>query len=104
MSHKTITPEDVKYVAELSNLPLSESELGAFAKMFSETLEYIDVLDELDTTHVDRTYQVTGQENVFMPDDVDSTTLSAKEALQNAITQQENLFVTKGVFERTVSL
>lgn len=56
-----ITDQDVLYVAELANLELTAEERSQLTKDLSAILEYIDRLNELDTTDVPPMAQVSGQ-------------------------------------------
>ena len=94
-----ITEEDVKHIAKLVKLDVTGQE-KELAKMFSQTLDYINVLDELDTTDVKETYQVNGLTNVFQKKDSSINTLTKAEVLQNAKEKNGDLFSTKGVFDR----
>jgi len=47
-----ITENDVRYVADLANLRLTEAEIGAMAHDLDELLVYIDQLSEVDTTGI----------------------------------------------------
>jgi len=98
MSDKRISEEDVKRMAALSNLDVSGQE-KKFVVLFSDTLKYLGVLDELDTSKVAETNQVTGLTNVFQ-DERNSKTLTSKEALSNAKERSNGLFATKAVFDR----
>ena len=95
----SLTTADVEKIAKLSNIKLTPSELEFFAQAFSDTLSYIKILDELDTTDVIPTFQVNGLINVFQSKG-DRTTLSQEEALQNAKNVLKERFATKGVFDR----
>lgn len=64
---------DVAYVAKLANLPLTPTEKKKFQKQFEETLETIAVINELDTTGVEPTSQVTSLVNVTCQDEVDTS-------------------------------
>ena len=97
MEHK-VTKEDVKHVAMLCKLELSDQELEKFSQLFTETIQYISTLDELDTSKVKETYQVTGLTNVYGTDNV--ATLSKEAALCNATQIQRDLFVTKAVLTK----
>lgn len=94
-----ITKNDVKKVGELTNIPLKEAELVEFAEIFSDTLAYIEVLGELDTSKVLETFQVNGLKNVFQDSSL-CETLSQEEALKNASIVKNNLFGTSAVFDR----
>jgi aspartyl-tRNA(Asn)/glutamyl-tRNA(Gln) amidotransferase subunit C len=98
MSDKTISEEEVKRMAVLSNLDVSGQETK-LAVLFTETLRYLDVLGELDTSVVVETNQVTGLTNVFQ-DTKNSKTMSSEEALSNAKEQSDGFFATKAVFDR----
>jgi aspartyl-tRNA(Asn)/glutamyl-tRNA(Gln) amidotransferase subunit C len=88
----TITTDDVRHLAQLSNLQLSEDETRDLRVDLENILSYIDQLGQLDTTGVEPTYQVTGLENVWRTDDIEqsqvarSTLLAlAPEATENAV-------------------
>lgn len=53
-----ISREDVERVAELAYLELSEAELEMYRTQLDEILEYIEKLNELDTTSVEPMAQV----------------------------------------------
>lgn len=94
-----ITEEDVKHIAKLVKLDVTGQE-KKLAEMFSQTLDYIKILDELDTTNVKETYQVNGLINVFQKKDNPKNTLTQSEVLQNAKEKSGDFFSTKGVFDR----
>jgi len=65
-----ISKKQVKHIAELARLSLTQKEISMFQKEMSDTLDYIDILDELDIDKVKPTSQVTGLRNVFKDDKV----------------------------------
>src|SRR5215831_16222245 len=87
-----ITDQDVAYVAGLANLELTEQERRRMAKDLNSILDYIDRLNELDTTDVPamaqtRTVQgsaTTAQMGSAMRDDELSLCLAHEAALANA--------------------
>ena len=64
---------DVKHIAKLANLTLKTGEEKKFESQFQETLKTVDVINELDTSGVSATSQVTGLVNITRPDKVDKT-------------------------------
>ncbi len=56
-----VTEKDVQYVADLANLELTEAEGKRFLKDLNSILEYIDNLNELDTTKVEPMAQVAAR-------------------------------------------
>ena len=93
------TEKDIEKLSELVKLPVSDSEKSKLSGMLSQTTEYIDMLDELDTSNVEPTYQVTGLINVFQSEDL-SQTLTQAEVLQNAKEKKEGMIATSAVLER----
>jgi len=50
-----ITREDVLYVADLARLELDESSIDAFAEQIANILEYVNMLNRVDTEGVSPT-------------------------------------------------
>ena len=53
-----ITEQQVRYVADLANLKLTDEEVHRFSKDLDEILTHIDTLNEIDTTNVEPMAQV----------------------------------------------
>ena len=100
MADKRISKEKVQHIAQLCNLNLSSAEIEKLSKTLTETIDYINVLNGLDTKDVEETYQVTGMTNVYQKDDEEQTTLLQKDSLANAGEVVKNMFATKAVFDR----
>lgn len=58
-----ITPEQVRYIAELANLRLSEEDTARYAEDLEEILAYVGQLNELDTSGVEPMAQVLHEGN-----------------------------------------
>ena len=54
-----VTEKNVAYVAELANLELTQDERGRMLRDLNSILEYIDLLNELDTSEVQPMAQVS---------------------------------------------
>ncbi len=93
------TEKDIEKLSELVKLPISEEEKSKLAGMLSQTTVYMDMLNELDTSKVEPTYQVTGLVNVYQSDDLYKT-LTQEEVLQNAKNIKEGMIGTSAVLER----
>lgn len=89
---------NVSHVAKLANLPLTDEEKKKFEKQLSETLDYVNQLNEIDTKGVEPTSQVTGLENVTR-EDVIKPSFSQEEALANAKSKHNGLFKVKAILE-----
>lgn len=65
-----LTRDQVIRLAALSKLHLTESEIKKFQAELSRILDYVDMLDNVDVSGLEPTYQVTGLENVMREDEV----------------------------------
>jgi len=85
-----ITKEEVLHIAKLANISLSEDDIPKFHQWLSEALDYVRILDEIDTEGVEPTYQVTDLEGVYRPDKEQvEQHLSQEEALSNVPLKSE---------------
>lgn len=95
------TPGDVDAIARLALIPVTEDEKEELARGFSTVLEVLDTLQKIDTTHVESTHQVTGLENVYREDVVDTSRMFTQEqALANAPRAQNGYFVVNQVIDQ----
>lgn len=65
-----ISRDDVLTLARLSSLELTDSEVDSLTTELGSIIEYVQQLEELDTSKVEPTYQVTGLENIWRDDNV----------------------------------
>ena len=93
-----LTKDQVKHVAKLANLPLSEEEEEKYAQQLSKILEYIDQLNSVDTSNIEPTFNVSVQSNVESEDKLGEC-LPQEDVLSNASKKEKGFFVTKGVFD-----
>ena len=63
-----LTKKDIEHIATLARLDLSEVEKDQYAKELGIILDYVEMLNELDTSVIGETTQVTGLENVVRED------------------------------------
>ena len=97
---KTVSTGLIRHIAQLANLELSDKEIKSLSPQFSSILDLVSKIKKLDTTNVSETSQVTGQENVFREDEVDSQRiLTREEALSNAKNKHNGYFVVDAIFE-----
>jgi aspartyl-tRNA(Asn)/glutamyl-tRNA(Gln) amidotransferase subunit C len=93
-----LTIEEVRHVAQLARLRLSDDELDQMRTDLSRILDYIDMLKEVDVANVAPTSQVTELFNVMREDEV-RPSLPAEDVLANAPEQQDGMFRIKAIFE-----
>ncbi len=94
-----LSTDQVRHVAHLAHLPVSEESIAKLQKELEATFEYINKIKSLNTKGVDETSQVTGLENVFREDIVDNKrTLPQKEVLSTAPSIYKGYFKVKAIF------
>ena len=84
----TISTSDIQHLASLSSLALADDEVDGLRQDLENIIGYIEQLGELDTSGVEPTYQVTGLENVWREDEVQSGV--SREALLNLAPEKQN--------------
>jgi aspartyl-tRNA(Asn)/glutamyl-tRNA(Gln) amidotransferase subunit C len=94
----SLTTQDVRHVAELAKLKLTDSEVEQFAHQLSAILDYAAMLQQVDTSHVPPTPYVLPLQNV-MRDDVAAPSLPNDVALGNAPDAEAGFFRVRAVFE-----
>lgn len=77
-----LSDDEVRHIANLARLKLSDAEVKKFAKELTSILQYIEVLNELNTDDVEPTAQVTGLTNVFREDVVETPEATKEELLE----------------------
>ena len=97
-----ITEQEVRYVADLANLQLTDDEVRRFQHDLDEVLTHIDSLNELDTNAVEPMAQVLydAEETATLRDDRERTTLGTAVALENAAVSGSGYFKVPKVIER----
>lgn len=93
-----ITSEDVKHIARLSRLSLSDKEIETFSWQLSSIIEYVEQLNSLDTDNIEPTSHVIPLNNV-MRDDIPSVSLSVGDALKNAPDSTEKFYRVPKIIE-----
>jgi len=94
----TIDKEQVKAVAKLSRLELSDEEVAAFSVELSSILGYIEKLNELDTDGVEPLAHCLPVHNVFR-EDVPKESLDNDAALANAPAKHDEYFKVPKVLD-----
>jgi aspartyl-tRNA(Asn)/glutamyl-tRNA(Gln) amidotransferase subunit C len=65
-----ISEEQVKHIAKLARLKLTDKEIKKFSGQLSDILKYVEILNKVDTEKVEETSQVTGLTNVSEKDEI----------------------------------
>lgn len=92
---------DVKKVAKLSNLTLTENEEKELDKQLNDIVVYIELLNKLDTSSITPTAQVTGLENVLREDERIQISFSTEQALSGTQKKHRDMFVVEKLVDTT---
>lgn len=97
-----ITEHEVRYVAELANLRLTDEEVDRFRADLDEILAHMDKLNELDTSGVEPMAQVLyeAEETATLREDDEQPVLGSETALANAPLAGAGCFKVPKVIER----
>jgi len=92
-----ISKDQVKHVAKLARLKLTDKEIEKFANQLSGIFDYMEVLNEVDTDGVSETSQVTGLENVTEKDEIHKKVDGAKLLLSSKLPRERKQIRVKQV-------
>ena len=95
-----VTEKDVSYVADLANLELTDQERQRMLKDLNSILDYIDRLNELDTSNVPPMAQISGDEGGYLREDKLIPCLPHAEAMKNAPETDGDFFKVPKVIEK----
>jgi aspartyl-tRNA(Asn)/glutamyl-tRNA(Gln) amidotransferase subunit C len=97
-----ISEEQVRDIASLANLTLTETEVARMQKELSEILTHVEKLNEVDTTGVEPMAQVLfeSDETATLRDDVEKPSLTNEEAVANAPVSSGGYYKVPLVIER----
>jgi len=90
--------DEVRKVARLARLDLSDADLGVMAKQLSAILQYVDQLKELNTDGVEPMAHPLPVQNVFRADEP-AESLPVAEALRNAPIRHGDFFGVPAVLD-----
>ncbi len=97
-----LSEKEVRYVADLANLRLSDEEIRRMSHDMGQILTHMEQLNELETRDVEHMAQVLyeADETATLREDVPHIPLSNEEALANAPLSAAGYFKVPKVIER----
>ena len=94
----SLTPDEVKRIARLARVGLSDDEVAHFQVQLSEILDYFQRLREVDTEGLPPTAHTLAMHNV-MRDDEPRPSFDKEEVLANAPPREDDLFRVRAILE-----
>lgn len=93
-----ISKDQVRHVAHLARLAVSEEEVEVMTKQLGDIIHYAELLNELDTTGVEPTTHVLDLKNVMRKDEPRKW-ITREDALKNAPDHQGGQFKVPAILE-----
>ncbi len=93
-----LTPDEVKQIAKLARLGLTDGEVGKFSAQLSDILTYSKMLDEVNTDGVEPIAQITGLQNILFSDEEKGCEFTDKLLKQSPQDIQDHMIKVKNVF------
>lgn len=93
-----LQPEQIKHIASLARLGLSDEDIESYSTQLSEVLENFTILQQINTKHVPPAQHSTDSLNVFR-DDMVQDSLSQKDVLSNAPRKEGNCFKVQAILQ-----
>lgn len=93
-----ISDEEVKHIAKLAKLKLNEEQVSKMAEELGSIKEFIEQLNEVDTSSVSATAHILDIKNVFRKDERTGS-FDREEILANAPRKDAGCFVVPKVVE-----
>lgn len=93
-----LTKDEVKHIAKLARLNLTDKELEKFSIQLSAILDHAKMLDKVNTDGVEPIAQVTGLMNVTFKDEVKGCEHPEELLSQSPQEVKDNMIKVKNVF------
>jgi aspartyl-tRNA(Asn)/glutamyl-tRNA(Gln) amidotransferase subunit C len=94
----SLTADDVRWVAHLARLRLTDDELATMTRQLSAIVEYVDQLKQVNTDGVEPLAHALEVRNVFREDEP-AASLPVAEALANAPARRGDFYAVPAVLE-----
>jgi aspartyl-tRNA(Asn)/glutamyl-tRNA(Gln) amidotransferase subunit C len=98
MSNQKITIEQVKQVAKLARLNLSEAQIAQFSTQLSDILQYVEKLNQLDTANIEPLAHCLPVSNCLR-EDIITPSLGAEKTLANAPDSDGQFFIVPKILD-----
>jgi aspartyl-tRNA(Asn)/glutamyl-tRNA(Gln) amidotransferase subunit C len=98
IAYVALSHEEVRRIAELAKLDLTDEEVALYAGQLSNILDYFQKLQQLDTSHIEPTASVLPLKNVLRPD-VATPPLTPDEVIANAPDADDQQFRVSAVLD-----
>jgi aspartyl-tRNA(Asn)/glutamyl-tRNA(Gln) amidotransferase subunit C len=91
-----LSHEEVRRIAELAKLELTDAEVALYAGQLSSILQYFQRLQQVNTSHIEPTASVLPLKNIFR-EDVATPPLDPADVVKNAPAAEYDQFLVSAV-------
>ena len=95
-NNSMLSEEEVKKIGQMARIELTETEVMKYQKELSSLLDYVNVLQEVNTDGLEIVSSVTGLENVTRPDVAKSIDYQ-EEIMVNAPQTKDRYYKVKSI-------
>lgn len=95
-----LSEDQVKHIARLGRLGLSDAEIKKFSTQLTDILRYVEILNEVDTKNIEPTSQVTGLQNVMREDEARDWAQHSELLASSPLEKQNNQIKVKSALGR----
>lgn len=96
--YMNLTSDEVRHIAKLARLELSEAEIEKFSKQLSDILNHAKLLNEVNTDDVEPIAQITGLESVTFEDSEKGCEYTDELLKETPQEVQDHMIKVKNVF------
>lgn len=93
-----VSKHDIEHIAMLARIDLTDEEKELFGSQLSSILDYMEKLNELDTSDIEPTSHVLSLQNVMREDTVRES-IPREDALMNAPSHTEKFYRVPKIIE-----
>jgi aspartyl-tRNA(Asn)/glutamyl-tRNA(Gln) amidotransferase subunit C len=94
----SLSADEVRWVAQLARLELSEADLAVMTRQLGAIMDYVNQLAQVNTDGVEPLAHPLPVQNVFRPDEP-APSLAVEEALANAPERRDGFYVVPAVLD-----
>ncbi len=88
-----IEKKEIKHIADLAHLGLTEKELESMQKNFSSILDYIEILKKADISSVEKDFSKKGMNNILRKDAQKEVSKNEKDELIDMFPETKNNYL-----------
>ncbi len=86
-----VSKDEILHIAKLANLNIKDDEIDEYAKNLQDILNFVDVLNSVNTENIEESIGTVNNSNVFRKDEI--KVFEDRDALlQNAPEQEDDMF------------